>query len=236
MILFGIILFLAGGLRAQEPVEIENSVSVYPSSLPALWRRSVRLVLTDQAPQRVCPQENRGFKTLGHKAAGKLAYELEASGARLSVSETQTALRASWAAWARHGAIPALEGAISSEPLSSVFAHDRRNSVSWQPLSPFSSDTLVAVQLLIDREKGKLMEFDIALNAEVSWATGKGPLPALSYDVQSALTTAFGFVLGLGEVRDSAACGSALYPFLRSGDRTRRILGEGDKEAIRKIY
>lgn len=199
-----------------------DTAAVTAPKLPPGWRASVHTLR--RGKPKVCSPKNKLSHPSGHKVEGRVAVVVDPTFSGRGAEQAIEEVRAAYRQWAWEAKVPRLSPSAAKERADGSFKIDSKNTVSWRNLSPFSKDTLMAVQLDFD-QAGKLAEFDIALDMSASWE---------EFSLGSVLTTAFGFVLGLGEVPEPAGCALAMHPFI--APKTNRVVGRGDSMALKKIY
>jgi hypothetical protein len=79
----------------------------------------------------------------------------------------------------------------------------------------------------------EMVEFDIILDKEETWATGG---TSTAFDVQNVATHEAGHTLVLGDIRSPKSCGLTMHAYTWLGDTLKRSLGTGDILGVRAIY
>jgi Matrixin len=143
--------------------------------------------------------------------------------------DTQAALAATQSSWSSvtGSAFGMSFGGITSrcpslvEECPGAQALDAQNDVGWQALSP---GTLGVTWSTLSSD-----EADMALNGNVAWSSGCGPVSG-RYDVQTVLLHENGHVAGLDHATSTS---SIMYPSYQAANCA---LGALDQDAIRTLY
>lgn len=121
-----------------------------------------------------------------------------------------------------------------------VLGHDRPNALGQVALDddhvvyfesewPLGSEALAVATTWAD-DQGRVVSFDVRINANVSWSTTGDDA---RFDLQAAMTHEVGHVLGL---EHSAFHDATMFPSHDVGDTWRQALHEDDQEAVQYLY
>ena len=244
----GLLLFcaLGDGIAFSQP-RLESSAQIFPER-DGGPRQILWLITKGEKIHDPCP-EKPGFEDSEGPSIKRKSMALTIDTSHLDMKThaltKETAMRAirlaadEWSSQSKN--IPRLAIRKSPMPIQTAFRRDGQNTVSWQNLSPFSTQTLAAITLFIDEQTNEIVEFDIALDRSESWTISGvvqetwGTLEG-AYDISNAMTSVFGYVLGLGGIREEGDCASTMFFSILPEETIKRSLSVGDVFGIKKLY
>lgn len=143
--------------------------------------------------------------------------------------------------WASVPLIPAvlIGGSTQLEPGFSM-GGENENGIYLLEEWPFDDDRL-AVTVSTYAADGTLLDADVLVNGTHPFAlvpeggyVAQSESEIVPYDIASVVTHEIGHVLGLGENEEDAH--SVMWPRIRRGDTSQRVLSDDDREGVLAIY
>jgi len=172
----------------------------------------------------------------GWKLAGPTTFRVNYGTIPATVTDAQTAIRASFAAWQQVSGISFSEGAATTVR---GYKRDGQNVVVWGNVP---SGAIAVTYTWANSVTGYAVEIDTVMGRSLPWKNNQVSSPdancgdLYSYDVRNILIHEIGHWMGLDDLYESSEQDLTMYGYGDKGELKKITLESGDTLGIRAIY